>query len=68
MMSKYIRAMRLGVPHSALANMMEQHCLRVLNHAAILQTADHLPVLYCLLASLQWKRLPSTVWQHRLLD
>ena len=40
----------------------------VLDHAAILQTADHLPVLYCVLASLQWKRLQSTVWQHRLLD
>ena len=31
-----------------------------------LQTVDHLPVLHCLLASLQWKRLLSTVWQHRL--
>ena len=68
MMSKYIRAMALGVPHSALASMMKQHCLRELDHTATLQTADHLPVSSYLLDSLQWKRLLSTVWQHRLLD
>ena len=69
MMSKYIRAMASwSFPHSALASVMEQHCLRVFDHAAILQTVEYLPVLHCLLASLQWKRLLSTVWQHRLLD
>ena len=28
----------------------------------------HLPFLFCLPASLQWKRLLSTVWQHQLLN
>ena len=45
-----------------------RHLPSSFDHAATLQTADHLPVLVSLPASLQWRKLLSIAWQHQLFN